>query len=50
MACPIFFRNLCAAAALAACATASSVHAGTQDDARGFAEGSSLNLLNRLLW
>ena len=50
MACPIFFRNLCAAAALAACATASSVHAGSQDDAKGFAEGSSLNLLNRLFY
>ncbi|WP_367066736.1 OprD family outer membrane porin [Oryzisolibacter sp. LB2S] len=44
-------RSLRTAAALAACAAASlGAHAGAQDDAKGFIEGSGLTLHNRLVY
>ncbi|MFT4242981.1 MAG: OprD family outer membrane porin [Acidovorax sp.] len=41
-------HTLCAVTALMACAL-STAHAGAQDDAQGFTEGSGLTMLNRLV-
>lgn len=42
-----YIYSLCVIAPLVVCVTA---HAGAQDDAKGFVEGSSLSLLNRLVY